>query len=199
MYCRKCGKYLPDDSKYCGECGESFESVSYQQAEQPDNYIKQYPESYNRLGGWLAFFAYMQIVGIILNIVMGIVDISMLAPLIPYLSGWLIFVVVVSLLSYIVPIVFSARLFGAIRGRSPRFMRIYELQALVVFIMNLIILLMAGGDVTSNEITHLISSVVAFFIWTTYFRRSVRVRVYFGTDEYISHSIFFKNTQLPRV
>ena len=44
----------------------------------------------------------------------------------------------------------------------------------------------------------LLFGVLGFFLIMLYFDKSVRVRTYFGTDEYLKKSMFLKNTAYPQ-
>ncbi len=67
MYCRKCGKEIPDDSIYCPHCGERSGSTTRPSFMGPgSNEDERQPEAY--AGFWLRFWAHL-IDGILLSLV----------------------------------------------------------------------------------------------------------------------------------
>ena len=84
-----------------------------------------------------------------------------------------------------------------IRRKDPRFLRFYEIIMLVVAGLAVATAIFSGFRNVGNLISGLLGAGIGFAIWTTYFRKSVRVRTYFGSDQYLRRSIFFKNAQAP--
>lgn len=72
------------------------------------------------------------------------------------------------------------------------FLRFYEMTMLTLcgacFVL-MVLGTMSGYISPEEYFKNLLSVIIGFAIWMTYFTKSVRVRVYFGGDEYLKQSI----------
>jgi len=140
-------------------------------------------EKYHKLGGWLLFLVVANTTGILWNFY--------------YLINWFKFTATASnisavawfsmadlLLTVALVVVFIV----LIIIRNSHFLLFYELTSLINLVMNIILVLLNPASLS----LYIIQPVIAFFIWTTYFRKSCRVYVYMGGDAYLRKSIFFK-------
>ena len=66
-----------------------------------------------------------------------------------------------------------------IRRKDPRFLRFYEIIMLVVAGLAVATAIFSGFRNVGNLVSGLLSAGIGFAIWTTYFRKSVRVRTCF--------------------
>ena len=218
-FCTKCGSPLRSGSRFCERCGapvrtipaaERFSVRPVRTAESPARCERNSRPGigdpalrgqYSRLGGFLAFIAYGQAAGAVL---MGISLILTLAAFARYrqyfayfggayssLYGFAVFfAVAATALGMFV----CLKLFNMIRNRDANCLRFYETLILVEGVLYFF-LIAAGGN--GRYVSGLIGMGIGFFVFTTYFRKSVRVRTYFGSDAYLKRSIFFKNCVPP--
>ena len=163
-----------------------------------------YPHPYHRLGGWLAFIAYGSLVAAGLMVLAAIISLVSIVGVLRAYSGYLGMLGPVIWLLYVIELagdgficVFGLKFFSMIRRKDPRFLRFYEIIMLVVAGLAVATAIFSGFRNVGNLVSGLLSAGIGFAIWTTYFRKSVRVRTYFGSDQYLRQSIFFKNAQAP--
>ena len=170
---------------------------------------QRYPHPYHKLGGWLAFITYAQLIAMILVVIAVVVTFFLILRAASYFGGFLGFggiggfLIVISLIEIAVLVLcvfIAVKFFTMIKSKNPRFLRFYELMCVIFVAMEVIVLIFSGLSYyldAGDSIQSIISSLIGFFIWTTYFRKSVRVRTYMGSDEYLRRSIFFKNAIAP--
>jgi uncharacterized protein YxjI/ribosomal protein L40E len=170
----------------------------------PEEYQK-YPHPYHNLGGWLGLVAYSQLAMVVFLVILIIGLFVTLFTIIEYLGAglgvWLVIVSLVALAGFALCAFVSIKFFLMIYNKNPRFLRFFELLNIIGVSIFLAMILLTGFSgyllETAESIGSIISIAIDFFIWTTYFRKSVRVRTYFGSDEYLRRSIFFKNAVAP--
>ncbi|MDR1131016.1 MAG: zinc-ribbon domain-containing protein [Oscillospiraceae bacterium] len=167
---------------------------------------QKYPHPYHHLGGWLAFIAYAQLVMVVLLAVSFVIVFFELFTFLSYLGGvlgaWVFLVALIMLAGFALCAFIGIKFFLMIKNKNPRFLRFFELLTIVSVSISVVGIVLTGFqnyllDLTES-IRDIFSVVIGFFIWTTYFRKSVRVRTYFGSDEYLRRSIFFKNAVAPQ-
>ena len=171
---------------------------------------------YQRLGGWLALIAYGCLAGAILTPIEGVISLMGMSSLSSMFAGYLdnmiavitLFIVIVcGATSYL-----CFKMFSNILKKDTGFLRFYETIGIVYIGAMVLVTIVASSymqatlgeyasyfmpSLTGNTIGSVISGALIFAGWTTYFVKSVRVRTYFGTDEYIRKSIFCKNVTPP--
>lgn len=150
---------------------------------------------YHQLDGFLLFVSivYSYIAPIILAV-------GALALLIRFFTLGLfnfkaIAYVLLSLVQSGVGIWFSLRVGKQIKERKPIFLCTYQQMAICNVVLSFLVSLVSRG--IGAGIGALIGSAVGLLLLNLYFIKSVRVRTYMGTDEYLKQSIFNKNTQAP--
>jgi hypothetical protein len=91
-----------------------------------------------------------------------------------------------------------------ISSKNVKFLRNFEISAVIAVPFALFTFVLINALYPGNLVSHVIGllcGVVAicayFIIGTTYFRKSVRVRTYFNSDEYMKKSVFFKKSAAP--
>jgi predicted nucleic acid-binding Zn ribbon protein len=216
MFCPNCGKQIPDDARFCGECGNTIEAAAQNpQPQQVPQFTPNFNNAgyegygrqthpYHKLGGWLGFLAYVQLVGVGLLTIACIVSLVQLAGFVGYLGagigGMLMAAQIIELIGYGVAIFIGIKFFLMIKNRNPRFFRFYEILILVcvaIYFVVFVFTVIIGFSNIAEFVGSIIGQAIGFAIWSTYFRKSVRVRTYFGSDEYLRCSIFFKNAVAP--
>ena len=210
--CKNCGSRCEESAVVCPSCEKEFEEPQNSCYQQPpvDN------QKYKKMGGWLLYCFISMIavaVGYAIMFFTNVFEIldkldtlefarqyPMLLPDGLEMATWFsIFAEIVGLLAIAFPILYLVQLFK----RKPGFLRYYQLTIIAglfyrvfAFIIPMIIL---GNDSElfgplSSHIIVLIGGPFAFFLWTLYYCKSVRVRTYMGSDEYMGKAIFaFKN------
>jgi len=82
-----------------------------------------------------------------------------------------------------------------IERRKASFLAFWQLSVIVLSALETgATLMFSGGLFAALELG---TNVVLFFIWNLYFTKSVRVRIYMGSDAYLRTSIFNKKTPAP--
>ncbi|MDR0905577.1 MAG: hypothetical protein LBN00_05310 [Oscillospiraceae bacterium] len=91
-----------------------------------------------------------------------------------------------------------------ISSKNVKFLRNFELSAIIAVPFALLTFVLINVLYTGNLVPHLIGLLCGivvicayFIIGTTYFRKSVRVRTYFNSGEYMKKSVFFKKLPAP--
>jgi ribosomal protein L40E len=174
--------------------GDGFEAAA------PEPEYEKHPHPYHSLGGWLGFITYGLLVGVALLVVLTFItfiQVAQMAKWLGALGGWLVFVQFVLFAGFGFVAFFCVKMFIMIRNKNPRFLRFYELMTLLCGVIYIFTLILSGFRNFGGTILSIVEQGVIFAIWSTYFRKSVRVRTYFGSDEYLRRSIMFKNAQAP--
>lgn len=188
MYCTNCGKQLREGSRFCSFCGVRVEGILPAVSPSPNPAPAYADHPYKRLGGWLAVFAYAQIVVTILTSISLFIAVILALPYLSMVGARYIFFLVIGLASFAVTVYVCIRLFRMIRNRNVLFLRFYELWLMIELVCATICIVFRLGGVADN-ISTLVSSGIGFVFWEIYFLRSERVRIYFGSDEYIRRSL----------
>ena len=161
-----------------------------------------FQKDYSVLGGWLLFVVIANSIAILYAIVQffttyspflsmgtqGLLGSSPLVQVLMYLS------IVAVAVSIVPPIVFIV----LIIGKNPKFLLCFEIISIINFAIVLAISVVTGLLIEAPfGILQLVQSFIPFFIWTTYFRKSIRVRAYIDSDAYLRKSIFFSRAADP--
>ena len=207
-YCTSCGKERPESVKFCESCGEAVPDgikTGYMASDLSQSAPRRAPHPYQHLGGFLAFIAYSQLVVVGLFVVALAVSLATMASVAPlislagaaglFLSGmlWLIYFQLV--LYYGIVFFICLKFFWMIRRRQAGFFRFFELVVMVLICLQLISLIL-GANV-GNVVVSMAVIISIFLTFTVYYRTSVRVRTYFGSDRYLRESLFSSRVQSP--
>ena len=200
MFCTKCANKLLANAKFCDACGtpvisEKIEQVN--EATRTQQVYQQNSHPYNTLGGWLAFAVYAPLIAVGLITLLFLISFFSMFSYLRYLGGWYILVLLISLTGYIMTCYFCIKFSNMVRKKQPEFLRFYELTMITLSSLSLLVMIMTGFSGAAESIRSLLSGVLSFLIWTAYFRKSVRVRTYMGSDAYLKCSVFFKNSTAP--
>jgi len=198
MLCPNCSKWLPGDTPYCDGCGHDFQPAT------SEGTNEKYPHPYHMLGGWLAFFAYSQMVALVLAGISILTSLSRSLSLIPLLRSIdnsmatsFVFATVMSVVHIVVIAFLTIKYFLMIKNKDARFFRYFEIEAIFGVCMSVAMLIVLRDFGVGSRVGSLILGVIGIFLWFNYFSNSVRVRTYFGSDEYLRRSIFLKNVRSP--
>lgn len=210
MYCTKCGTINKDDAKFCANCGEAMAPVdgrapTDQPRQQPYPPQQSRPTNpnhpYHRLGGWLAVLCYGLLIGAVLLSLQGVIAAFNIFSYASYLGFKAVFSGLLVIAIFVPGVYCSYQMHSMIKRRDPSFLRFYELTMLIYMGADVFLMLFANRVgfliLPSRDIGALIEVAVVFAIWLLYFSRSVRVRTYFASDEYLRRSIFLKNCAGP--
>jgi uncharacterized protein YxjI/predicted amidophosphoribosyltransferase len=160
---------------------------------------EKFPHPYHTLGGWLGFVTYGLLIGIALLVVLAFVSFIQITQVARYIGGggWFAFVQFILFVGMGFVAFFCVKMFIMIKNKNPRFLRFYELMTLMCVAIYFVTLILTGFRGFGQTLLSMVEQGIIFTIWTTYFRKSVRVRTYMGSDAYLRQSIFFKNSQAP--
>ena len=157
---------------------------------------------FQKLGGFLAVLTY-------LYLLIGIYDAyRVLRLLLGGMKGGFI-----PLISNAVGVFICIKMFVMIQKKDTEFVHFYEMVKVILFgiqivgsVLTTIFFAITLGSYAGLSIgifwgfmlPALLFGVLGFFLIMLYFDKSVRVRTYFGTDEYLKKSMFLKNTAYPQ-
>lgn len=206
MFCTRCGTKNEDFARFCKKCGRELSA---------ENRLSPGSHPYCKLGGWLAVITYGLLAAVGIIVLGGVIEGITLIRYAGYLARYwdkvkLYFLCLLEIVVYVPVVYFCIKMYQMIKNRDPRFLRFYErailaLAGAYIVLMLFIVVSFSGifGGVHwglfsfGDYFKPLLESMIVFVIYLAYFSKSVRVRTYFGTDEYLKQSIFLKNCQAP--
>jgi len=173
--------------------------------------------AYSKLGGWLSFFVIIMIIITAVYLLASIENLlrtpnrfemlTEFAELYPESMGpavWISFIAELGgLASGLFAILFLVQIFR----RKPNFLRYFQIMVIVNFMYaifaQLIPSIMVGYEwlmfgSAGAHIASLVYGPLMFFLWPLYYCKSVRVRTYMGSDEYMDKAIFAFRKQPQR-
>ncbi len=220
MFCQNCGAAIEPGVKFCPNCGTTcdvqpaantapaaeptvVQPAAPSPAQQSAYAAPAYPQPaapvgshpYHELGGFLQFLAimYSYIVPVIL--ILGAIGVLGKLVGIGFFNGKIIANLILTLANSGISAWFSIRIGKQIRQKNTSFLETYQQMAIVNVVCSFLITLVGQGFF--NAIGTLIGTALGCFLLNLYYVKSVRVRTYMGTDEYLKKSLFNKNTQAP--
>ena len=221
MTCKNCNAELLPEARFCPNCGapcnapQSDEPSVEQPTVQPTVPADTLPayqtpsqpyappqkpaatgeHPYRQLDGFLMFlsivFTYVS------PIILSVGAIALLIRFFTFGAFGLkaVAYVLLSLIQSGVGIWFSLRVGKQIKERKPIFLCTYQQRVLFSIVVSFFVSLVSRG--LGSAFASLIGSAVGGLLLNLYFIKSVRVRTYMGTDEYLKQSLFNRNTQAP--
>jgi len=176
----------------------------------------QHVHSFLKLGGWLLFWVIFHIALVVFDIIASLGEITETIDLLRRMDtighhmpdGFVAATYIsflgqaVGLLTIVFTIIFIVQVFQ----RNPAFLRSFQIFRLAgifyAIFAGIIPTMMIGGNVVGAEmvgflIGSTLGSVAGLFLITLYFCKSKRVRIYMGSDEYMSKAIFAFKDQPP--
>lgn len=202
VYCINCGAKCPEGARFCMKCG--FKVVKKEQVERERTIDTgtTVNSDYTKLGGWLAFCAYSLLVGAVLSGIGAVIEISSYMRIAKEYSRYGIplentfrWLAMLTIIFCGVLMAYCFILSRMIRRRDCRFLHFYEMTMMIgcgILIVLMIYQKMKGAEITPQNVRSLLWGVIMFAVWMTYFIKSVRVRTYFGSDEYLEKSVIYK-------
>ncbi len=222
-FCTKCGAQCNDDVSFCGQCGATLNATQTNPAGQMPNYPQQgYPQpnyqqqqmynslngnNYTRMGGWLLFFVIINIISLVTASINIIRDFVVITEELEYASreytkvinliiiGDIIAIASLTMiLLYIIQIFSRKRLFL----RFEQLARILSVTSVVFtsILPCIIVDVRYFESLFSQAISGIIGTCLGLFLMTLYYCKSIRVRTYMGSTEYIDKA-FFKFKEPP--
>lgn len=204
VYCINCGAECPEEARFCMNCG--FKLVKREQVERErtrDAGGATNPD-YKKLGGWLAFVAYGLLVGCAFIGIAAVSVIFMYMKIAKETSRYGMpvedsfqWISMLAIISCGVLATCCFALSRMIRRRDYRFLHFYEMIMMIECGFEVILIIykiMKGIEIKPKDVRSLLSVVIMFVVWMTYFIKSVRVRTYFGSDEYLENSLIYRWT-----
>ena len=160
-------------------------------------------ERYKRLGGWLLLFVISAHVGIFLNLITSvrlinhIVGVWSHLHLLPDVFRTAIILELIGGVASLSIIILQIIFVSSVLNRRPIFLRVEQLSYIALLLVQICFAVsasMAGMFAPGTEAFELIArpfaAVVGMLLMTAYYSRSVRVRVYMGSDEYKRKALF---------
>lgn len=217
-FCPHCGTQINEGSKFCISCGAPIaapqpspqhEQPNQQQdtsqhvqqpSYQPHSYAQptvEHPE-YQQLGGWLLFF----------TICWGISALSELASLVPVFQSLgsittfgfgsrLVLPMLLVLLTTLLSIAICVLMVVLIVKRNQMFLRLYQIASLAEMATGLLSAVAMGFAVSQYGVGDFgisigggMGSILGLVLMTMYFCKSVRVRTYMGSTDYLDMALF---------
>lgn len=197
MFCPHCGTKNLEDGKYCISCGKPLHTQGDTNdlsggGAIPSAGVNSPPSSYHELGGWLAVLTYGLLVAVALIAIGAVLGGFTLIKYAKYLGAGFLLLGVLDIALYIPVVYFCLKMYRMIKERNCLFLRFYEMTMLVLCGISLLFMVIGRFHpyLSSGEyLKSMIQGIIIFAIWMAYFTKSVRVRTYFGSDEYLKHSI----------
>ncbi len=201
-FCTNCGTRISDSARFCPECGSPVAKAT-QGTPQPEyqqtdvSYSDSDISKYQTLGGWLLFFTIGWGIGALSSISTIFSGFSSLATLLRYNQAnfalptlVLILVSMVSIATDVIMVIFMVK-------RVPKFLRYYQIISIVNIGMSVLLAILYsvasrsyGGLFFTSGITGIVLGALGLVLMTMYFCKSVRVRTYMGTSEYVDTALF---------
>ena len=150
------------------------------------------PDEYKKLGGWLLYL----IIGHAFSVIFTLLVFLMNYP--QYSSSLFSILQWISAVNMIVFAALEIIFIVLVIIKNPNFFKWFEIIYIVSFAvyLSMIIIDIVMHTAPSNLFTLFITA-AQFFLWTAYFRMSLRVRAYMGSDAYLRKSIFSSRAKDP--
>ena len=204
-----------------GQYSRNFQPYAQQQQmyERYQDYRQQHPDTsqilpeharFRALGGWLLLFVLAAIFGIFVNLVFSVRIINrviLVGHFIHLLPDDIYRANTINLVSGIVMLsltILQTAFVVSILGRKPTFLRIEQITYILLCLTQIGLVVsanMAGALNPGAEAFELVArafgAIIMMIIMTAYYSRSMRVRVYMGSDEFKKKALFsFKPSPL---
>ncbi|MBQ9387887.1 MAG: zinc-ribbon domain-containing protein [Lachnospiraceae bacterium] len=181
---------------------------TYQQPQQPVN--KHAGKDYHSLGGWLLVF----VIGNFVSVLYGLGQIRESFTAVSESSDYAALIIDYSGIGYFIGLymLLAVQIFGIVvniiypikvikrNSSSLRFLQLTTIIESGIFLTAVIILIASIGmdrEFFVTAISGIFGSAASFVLFTLYYMRSVRVRTYFGSEEYMRKALVGKNAVLP--
>ena len=169
-------------------------------------------KDYTKMGGWLLLFVILNIIIIVSNLGTAINEIRTSAEALGWFSSgsdiWNAVVInIVGQIITIAAVIFQILFIVQIFGRKHLFLRLDQISRIILFVSTIFTFIVVGmigmenygSDTVSQITTSLISVCLGFFLMPLYYCKSIRVRTYMGSDEYMEKAIFAYKNQPPLI
>ena len=160
-----------------------------------------YDHPYQKLGGYLAFTVYGGIVVSVLAIIGMIVTMIPIFKALKYLSryGNMSFLYIIAIILILFAIVLYGliiKLMIMIKNKNQKFLWFYHKVVIAETLVTFVLQWITSGF--GQGLVYLIFYALMFFLYTLYFVKSVRVRTYMQSDEYLRIDPLTRNVPSPR-
>ncbi len=160
-----------------------------------------YDHPYQKLGGYLAFTVYGGTVVSVLAIIGMIVTMIPIFKALKYLSryGNMSFLYILAIILILFAIVLYGliiKLMIMIKNKNQKFLWFYHKVVIAETLVTFVLRWITSGF--GQSLVYLIFYALMFFLYTLYFVKSVRVRTYMQSDEYLRIDPLTRNVPSPR-
>ena len=159
-----------------------------------------YPHPYQQLGGYLKFTVIGGIIVAVLAIIAMIVELIAVFKMLSYISRYTnmmfayIMIIVLSILSIAV-YALIIKLMMMIKNKDQKFLWFYHKLVIAGTLVAFVLQWISNGFGTA--VVHLVLFFLLYFVYTLYFVKSVRVRTYMQSDEYLRIDPLTRKVQSP--
>ena len=171
--------------------GNNQENVTYEKV----------PHPYQELGGWLKAIVVIGYIGVVLMIIECVLLDIQLFQTMSFISnlggqsGILVVTTILSNIAFIIAAVIEWKFITKIKEKDSSFLWYYH--KLCIFAGIAIVILAGISNGFASAIGSLLELAIVAFLWTLYFVKSVRVRTYMGSDEYLRVDPLTRNVKSP--
>ena len=210
-FCASCGNALAEGARFCEGCG-----AQVGQQPQPQNqslyqntaHVRGGNKNYSKIGGWLLFFVIVNIISVARALLIVKNEITGSVDILQYAYGNISTALIINIIAQVTTfaaLVLAVMWIIQVFQRKTMFLRILQIESIIMtasYILSFIAISIIGfenydGNVISTNTSVLVGTVAGFFLMTLYYCKSVRVRTYMGTDEYMNKAIFsYEQTRL---
>jgi hypothetical protein len=203
QYCSNCGAEIEIGKNFCADCGANLaqtDTTANQQSGQERNQTKPTAhEKYSNMGGWLLVFTIWNFIFVPISLWNLLIGFPIIEGLFYNGHDAVGIICVFSQIVLLCIAVFHVLYIVKVFQRNPSFLRVWQIGTILIIINVLLVVVVTGmldadSSVLSEINGNVTGNVLRFLLLTWYYCKSVRVRTYMGSDEYINKAIFAYKT-----
>ena len=204
MYCSHCGSYQPDGAQYCSNCGAALGGAAAQPKQTATNDLPHYPHPYHKLSGWLLVAVVLGFVSAVILMLNAVSDVGHGIEWIKLYKNpfgatdnavrWVIVWFIAAFVDAgcgLLMMLFAMKL----KNRESNFLQFYHWICIFTVVCRFILRLIIGSPL--GAFTSVLETMIPMVLYTVYFSKSVQVRTYMMSDEYLRRSPLTRNMPSP--
>ena len=158
---------------------------------------------YKNLGGWMLFFTLAAVFGIFVNLVVSVRILNPIAMIWDFMHLFpeeLSRAITIELIGGVVMlsiVILQIAFVVCVLRRNPIFLKVEQISYIILCLSQIALLVsanMAGMFGISEDafapVTTMVGAIIGTILMTVYYSKSVRVRVYMGSDDYKAKALF---------